>query len=128
MKVESYRDAFKRALETKPEYYALFVKPSHKLKLSFKKFNPSHVLGEYDVIDTHITINKELLAYYEELKLEIPDLNFDEFLAGIISHEFIHYLIHKEVGYVETVTFDNVYGEINKKTILKNKDFIGCGF
>ena len=128
MKVEIYRNAFKKALKEKPVYYSLFVKPSHKLKFKFKKFNPSYILGEYDIIDTCITINKELLNYYGELKQDITDLDFNAFLSGIISHEFIHYLIHKEIGYVETVTFDNLYGTFNQEILRKKKDYIGAGF
>lgn len=86
--------------------YSKYVKPSHRIKLSVCR-TVGNKVGDYDFTTQEIRIFDNVL-YPILFKSSI-----DKCISQVLSHEFIHYLIHREVGLMETIAFDNVAGNVD---------------
>jgi len=93
---------------------ANYLYPKHEVKLVLS-MGDNFSLADYNIITQEIHLHINLINAI--LGLNKKPVDVDVFIAHVISHEFLHYIIHKEIGLLESNTFDNKYGFLDLNNV-----------
>jgi hypothetical protein len=90
------------------------------ISISKTKICRLNLIAEYLPDNSNTILHKSLLLCYVDYIKPIHNISFEKLVIHVLSHEFMHYILHKEHGLNECVSYDNLFMDI-KKSLSKNE-------